>query len=188
MSIFGYGFKDLRAERREKRGAVVIVQNNCERIRNILNDDKTRIHLESALRELELVVKSVNDLEVMINDLDKTTNRWFGSKIKAQYLTDLHAIIANLNLSMTVLIGPDMIMLDHTGLEAVVGLNREQRIKAMKPIFDLLVSFCRVIQKHSYTAIQHVLDGVEAHADLKEEIKKALDDLKLELRVQIKLI
>ncbi len=188
MSLFDYGLKNLRVERREKRGALVVLIDKCSKIKLLLTDDRTRLHLENALHNLELVVDSVNTLEVLINDLVTSTSDWFGSRAKAKYMEDLHGVIAGLNIVIKDPENHNLIAVDHSGLEAVIGLNRKQRVIAMKPFFDLLVGVCHIIQKHSFAAIQGVTKGAFANESLKENIESELEDLEKELQCKITFI
>lgn len=100
----------------------------------------------------------------------------------------MHGVIAGLNIVIKDPENHNLIAVDHSGLEAVIGLNRKQRVIAMKPFFDLLVGVYHIIQKHSFAAIQGVTKGAIANESLKENIESELEDLEKELQCKITLI
>jgi hypothetical protein len=58
----------------------------------------------------------------------------------------------------------------------LVGLPRRQRVIAMKAIFDLLLSFLTIIERHARSAIEHALTAVNGFDDVKENILADLKD------------
>jgi hypothetical protein len=180
-----FGKKSLRAVRFEKRNAFKNLKEHCENIKKKLTDNSINKSLEEAICEMEGVIDTSRALELMINDLASSTSDFFGSRRKIEYTTNLTAIIEKLNREMKVLVGPDLIVL---GLEDPVGLPRRQRVIAMKAIFDLLLSFLKIIERHARSAIEHALTAVNGFDDVKENILADLKDLEEDLFLRVEFI
>ena len=143
--------------------------------------------LTDAIGEMEAVLNATGALETMINNLASSTSRRLGSQIKAKYIMDLREIITTLNSNMSFLIGPDQIAITVTGLELVVGLPRKERVVAMKAIFELLLSFLTIIEKHTRRAIENVVGSIVGFDILKSNILDSVTELEKELALIIRM-